>query len=406
MWSKIASMLAALASIAIMSSQHEFSWSGENFLLDGKPFLIRSGEMHYTRIPRPYWRDRLLKAKAMGINTLCTYVFWNSHETSPGKFDFTGQNDVAAFVKEAQSVGLWVIVRPGPYVCSEWEWGGFPWWLATIPGIKVRDLNQPFLKRSEIYLNAVGKQLAPLLIENGGPIIMTQVENEYGSFGADHLYMETIRDQIKAAGFTGQLFTSDGPGQGMLRGGTLPDCLSVCNFGGGPKGAFEEFAKFRKNVPKMCGEFWAGWFDHWGSDHAKTNTKSQVDDLAWMMENNVSFSIYMLHGGTTFGYMNGANWTGDGYRPDVTNYDYDSAIDEAGRLTPKWHAMREAVLSRCPDAEKIEPPASLPMISIPKFQLQKSGSLFSQLPKPKLSERPMSFEELGLGRDLLCIERR
>lgn len=369
-------MILPLALLVVSAPAHTFTWKGTDFLLDGQPFQIRSGELHYNRIPRAYWKDRLLKAKAMGLNTICTYVFWNEHEPEQDKWDFKDNNDVAAFVKEAQKQGLWVIVRPGPYVCSEWEWGGYPYWLANIKDLKIRQNDPKFLNLTDRYLQEVGKRLAPLTIKRGGPIIMCQVENEYGSFGADHEYMERIKRQVQDAGFDCELYTSDGPGQKMLEGGTLPDVLSVVNFGGGAENAFKEFAKFRQNVPRMCGEFWAGWFDHWGSPHAKTNLDAQVKDMDWFMANNVSFNIYMVHGGTNWAFMNGANWTGKGYEPDTTSYDYDAAIAEDGRLTPKWYAFRDAIKRRLGTTEKLpKPPSDVKRIEIPEFNFEEATLL-------------------------------
>src|SRR3982750_4180141 len=253
---------------ALKNPAHTFGWQGEHFLLDGKPFQIISGDMHYARVPRQYWRDRMRKMKAMGLNTLTTYVFWNLHEPRPGQFDFTGNLDIAACVRTAQEEGLWVIVRPGPYICSEWEFGGFPAWLLTTPDMKVRSSDPRFLKAAAEYMKEVGRQLAPLQITHGGPIIMTQVENEYGSFGNDKTYLEAVRRMILDAGFDVTLFTSDGD-PSKLAEGTLPGVLSVINFGANdsPEKKFAVFDKFRRGVPRMCGEFWVGWFDAWGEKH-------------------------------------------------------------------------------------------------------------------------------------------
>lgn len=385
--------MSLVLAAALALTSHQFSYKGDQFLLDGKPFVIRSGEMHYPRVPRPYWRDRFKKMKAMGLNTVCTYVFWNVHEPTPGKFDFSGNLDVREYVKEAQSEGLFVLLRPGPYVCSEWEWGGFPYWLAKVPGIQIRQNDPKFLERTKIYLDELGKQLAPLTVSHGGPILMCQVENEYGSFGKDHDYMAAIRDQIRGAGFDCQLYTSDGPGQGMLNGGTLPDCLSVCNFGGGAEGAFKEFAKFRQNVPRMCGEYWAGWFDHWGAAHASTNPEGEAKDLDWMLTNGISFNIYMVHGGTSWGWMNGANASGPaGYEPDVTSYDYDSAIAEDGRLTEKWHIFRDTIAKHV-EGKLPEPPKEMERIAIKEFNLGAQTLFYDRESLPK-TEKPVHFEDL------------
>lgn len=384
-------MTLAFAILAMTAAAHTFTVKGPDFILDGEPFQIRSGELHYNRIPRAYWKDRLQKAKAMGLNTICTYIFWNLHEPEPDKWDFKDNLDVVAFVKEAQKEGLWVIVRPGPYVCAEWEWGGFPYWLANIDGIKVRQNDPKFLNETRRYLREVGKRLAPLTVQRGGPIIMCQVENEYGSFGNDQAYMTEIREQVKEAGFDCQLFTSDGPEADLLKGGTLPDLPSVINFEGDPKGPFDKFAKFRQNVPRMCGEYWAGWFDHWGGKHAKTPIDDQAKAIEWFMQNKVSFNIYMAHGGTSWGFMNGSNWSDKGMQPDVSSYDYDAAIAEDGRLTPKYEAFRDVIAKYLPNEKLPNAPKDVERIAIPEFALEESTILDEGVP---LKSGWLSFEKL------------
>ncbi len=375
---------------------HTFQVSGSQFLLDGKPFQIRSGEMHYARVPREYWRDRFKKMRAMGLNTVCTYCFWNLHEPEKDKFDFSGNNDVAEFVREAQQEGLWVLLRPGPYSCAEWEWGGFPYWLANIPGLKVRSSEPQFVSEATKYLKRLGKELAPLQINHGGPILMTQVENEYGSFGSDMAYKRSIQSALRAGGFDGQLYTADGPSDGMLSGGTLPDVLPTANFGGDPEGSFKELEKFRPGTPLMCGEFYPGWFDSWGKPHAQTSTADLVKDVTWFEDHGASFSLYMVHGGTTFGLMNGANWYDDAYWPQTTSYDYSTTIDEAGRPTEKFWAFRKVIQDHLPPGETLpDLPAPIPTVKVPPIRLEPVTSLWNVLPRPIRSEHPLSFEELG-----------
>jgi len=228
----LAGALAPALSPALLGAQaHTFGWKDESFLLDGKPFVIRSGEMHYPRVPREYWRDRMKKMRALGLNTLCTYVFWNLHEPQPGKFDFTGNLDLAEYLRTAQQEGLWVLLRPGPYICSEWDFGGYPAWLLADPDIHVRTPDPKFMLPASRYMKRVGREVAKLEIAHGGPILAVQVENEYGSFGKDHVYMEAIRKMIVDAGFKGSLYTSDGSEPNNLAGGTLEGVLSVINFG-------------------------------------------------------------------------------------------------------------------------------------------------------------------------------
>ncbi|MHB1701651.1 MAG: glycoside hydrolase family 35 protein [Acidobacteriaceae bacterium] len=367
---------------------------GDHFERDGKPYQIISGTLHYPRIPRAYWRDRLRKARAMGLNTVETYVFWNLHEPRPGVFDFSGQLDVAAFVRTAQEEGLNVILRPGPYICAEWEAGGFPAWLYADPSIKVRTSDPRFLAAADQYLEQVGQQLASLQASRGGPIIMVQIENEYGSFGHDREYMQDIRQSLVKAGFGGSLlFTSDGP-DGVAND-ALPGVLAVINFGaGGAKAGFQKLAALRPAQPMMNGEYWDGWFDHWGGKHAATDAQKQADEIAWMLGKGYSVNIYPLQGGTSFGFMNGANWDSGDYQPDVTSYDYDAAIDEAGRPTKKFELFRD-VIQRSTGITPPPLPAPLPIVAVPSFTFGEATSLWDNLPAPVSAEHPRSMETFG-----------
>jgi beta-galactosidase len=393
-------LIASLSSTSPASAPtpgtvHTFGAGHSSWLLDGKPFQVLSGEMHPARIPREYWTDRLRKAKAMGLNTVCLYVFWNLIEPELGKFDFSGQNDIAAFIKEAGKQGLFVTLRAGPYVCAEWEWGGYPYWLANIPGLVVRQNNPQFLKVAGEYLDALGKHLAGLSVKNGGPLILAQVENEYGSFGNDHAYMAAIRKAYEHAGFDCQFFTADGPGQDMLGGGTFPDLPAAINFGGGPEGSFKELSKFRLGGPQMNGEFWCGWFDHWYDGHNTTSVKDQAADLEWMVSRGISVNLYMFHGGTSFGWMNGANSGGKGFEPDTTSYDYDAPVAEDGSLTPKYEAFRQVYARHLAPGQTLpNPPKPLPKITIPRFELNEQTALFTHLPEPFTDDKAPSFEEI------------
>jgi beta-galactosidase len=380
-----------------VGTAHTFAARGDHFELDGKPFRVISGEMHYPRIPRAYWRARLRMAKAMGLNTITTYVFWNEHEVRPGVYDFSGNKDVAEFVREAQQEGLYVILRPGPYVCAEWEWGGYPAWLLKDHGIVVRSSDPKFMVPAKRWMMRMGQELAPLQIGNGGPIILTQVENEYGSFGNDHGYMEQIHQALVSAGFTkSQLYTADGPEQ--VPNGSLSELPVGINFGGEETGdaekAFATLKKFRPDGPFINSEYWAGWFDHWGSLHAHTHAEAQTENLKWMLDQGYSVSIYMFHGGTSFGWMNGANSDGKGsYEPDVTSYDYDSVLDESGRPTPKYFAFRDVIAK----ATGVTPPTVPEVgatVGVPEVKLVEGASLWSNLPKPIRSEQVLSMEDV------------
>jgi beta-galactosidase len=377
---------------------HHIAIEGDRFMLDGKPFQIISGELHYERIPREYWRDRLKKARAMGLNTISTYVFWNAHEPTPGVYDFSGMLDFAGFVRTAQEEGLYVILRPGPYACAEWDLGGLPAWLLADPDIRLRSADEKFLGPAENWLKRLGKELAPLQLTRGGPIIAVQVENEYGSFGrpaeGDKQYLKRILAALRGAGL-GEvlLYTADGGDE--LAAGTLPDIHAVVNFG--PGDAKEEFAKlqrFRPGRPMMSGEYWAGWFDHWGEKHHDTDVKLQADELDWILSQGYSINLYMFHGGTSFGFMNGANWQ-KAYEPDVTSYDYDSPVSESGALTKKYFAFRDVIAKHRAGEKFPDPPAPLPVIAVPEIELEESTSLWANLPAPISVEHPRSMEAFG-----------
>ena len=378
------------------AAPHTFGFEGEHFLLDEEPFLIISGEMHYPRVPRPYWRDRMRKMRALGLNTLCTYVFWDLHEPEPGVFDFTGDLDVAAYVRAAQEEGLWVILRPGPYICAEWDFGGLPPWLLRASELKVRTADPRFLKLAADYLKRVGEQLAPLQITRGGPIIMAQVENEYGEFGHDRDYLDAIQRSIRDAGFEVTLYTSDGSRKASLEGGTLPDLVAAINFGqGNPSTEFDRFAAFRQGVPRMCGEYWDGWFDHWGEKHHVTPPEEAARAVDWMLSRGISLNLYMVHGGTSWGFMSGANFDRS-YQPDISSYDYDAPLDEAGRPTKKFFLIRQAIERHLPAGKKLpELRPALPVIEIPPFELREAAKLADLLGKPVTSERPQTMESLG-----------
>jgi beta-galactosidase len=387
-------------STAAPAQQHavpgSFAVHDGQFLLNGKPFQIISGEMHYARIPRAYWRDRFRMAKAMGLNTVTTYTFWNAHEPRPGVYDFSGNNDVAEFVREAQQEGLYVILRPGPYVCAEWEFGGYPAWLLKDHSMVIRSQDPKYVEPTARWIKRLGQELAPLQIGNGGPIILVQVENEYGSFGNDHAYMEQLRRTLVDSGFTQSvLYTADGAEE--IAAGSLPDLPVGINFGGSDAGAakknFTIEKKVRLNGPFINSEYWDGWFDHWGGKHAKTNAANEAANLDWMLRQGYSVSLYMFHGGTSFGWMNGANSDGKNYEPDVTSYDYDSPLDESGRPAPKYFTFRDVIAKATGTTPPAVPPTS-PAMKIPEFKLEEAVSLWNVLPTPIHSEQVQSMEDL------------
>lgn len=374
-----------------------FTVGDKTFLLNGKPFVVKAAELHYPRIPRPYWEHRIKMCKALGMNTVCLYVFWNIHEQQEGNFDFTGNNDVAEFCRLAQRNGLYVIVRPGPYVCAEWEMGGLPWWLLKKKDIRLREPDPYFMERVKLFERKVGEQLASLTIQNGGPIIMVQVENEYGSYGENKAYVSAIRDIVRQSGFDKvTLFQCDWASNFEKNG--LDDLVWTLNFGTGADidQQFRRLGELRPNAPQMCSEFWSGWFDKWGARHETRPAKAMVEGIDEMLSKGISFSLYMTHGGTSFGHWAGAN--SPGFAPDVTSYDYDAPINEYGQATPKYWELRRT-MEKYNDGGKLPAPpkAPMPVITIPKFVLTEYAPLENAMGNSIQSWDIRSFEDMDMG---------
>lgn len=356
---------------------------GRTFYLDGKKFHIYAGAMHYFRIPCAYWEDRLARLKAAGFNTVETYVAWNVHQPAEnGGFDFDGQNDLVRFIKTAEKIGLYVIVRPGPYICAEWEFGGFPPWLLKYEDMQLRCYHERYLYFVEQYFNTLLPKLAALQITRGGPILMMQVENEYGSYGRDQKYLRFLRDLMRGNGIDVTLFTSDGEGKYHLSGGSLPDEFKVVNFGCYPREGFRDLRSFQPDKPLMCGEMWCGWFDHFREKHRHTSAsrakKTYVKMLNQFFDEDASFNFYMFHGGTNFGFMAGANFSRQ-YQPTTTSYDYDAPLNEYGDYTPKYHAIREALCKKQGISPALPPRPQTQYIG--KTELAHCAGLFSNITK-------------------------
>jgi beta-galactosidase len=374
---------------------HSFAVQGDHFVLDGKPFQVIAGEMHYERIPREYWRARMEMAKAMGLNTIATYVFWNMHEPRPGVYDFSGNNDVVAFLKLAQEEHLYVLLRAGPYACAEWEFGGFPAWLLKDPRMStaLRTTDPAFMVRATRWIKRLGQEVASLQIENGGPIIATQVENEYGNFSNDHAYMAKVRDVFVQAGFTKSLLYTVDPSK-ALANGEIPGVYSGVNFGtGNAEHGLNALEASRPGQPLFATEYWPGWFDLWGFPHQTRPIAPQLQDLNYILGHGASINIYMVHGGTTFGMMTGASQSTGAYRGNVTSYDYDAPIDEAGHPTPKFYAYRDVILKYTHRPE-LPVPAVAPVLVVPQFTLTRAISLWEHLPAPIESAQPLTMEQV------------
>ena len=395
----IASFLCMQTACVQQKNTGTFEIGDRAFLLNGEPFVIKAAELHYPRIPKPYWEQRIKMCKAMGMNTICLYIFWNYHEPEEGKFDFSGQKDIAAFCRLAQENGMYIIVRPGPYVCAEWEMGGLPWWLLKKKDIKLREHDSYFMERVQLFMDEIGTQLADLQISRGGNIIMMQVENEYGSYGVNKPYVAAIRDMVRKAGFTDvPLFQCDW--NSNFENNALDDLLWTMNFGTGANvdDQFKRLKELRPNTPLMCSEYWSGWFDHWGAKHETRSADDLVNGLKEMLDKNISFSLYMTHGGTSFGHWGGANFPN--FSPTCTSYDYDAPINESGKPTQKFYAVRDLLARYLPESETLpEIPDTIPVISIPTIAMTEIAPVFDNLPLSKQSDdiRPMEMYDQGWG---------
>lgn len=401
-------LIFCLVGFTVQAQDKVFKIEDGDFKYKGESIHIYAGEMHYARIPKEYWRHRLQMMKALGLNAVNTYVFWNYHNTAPGKWDWKSDNkNLTEFIKLAEEEGLFVILRPGPYACAEWEFGGYPWWLQKNPDLKIRQNNEAFLDSCRTYINELAAQVKPLQASKGGNLIMVQAENEFGSFvsqredisAEDHkTYKQKIFEMLKDSGLDGPFFTSDGTW--LFNGGAVEGALPTAN-------GENNIANLKKAVneyhngegPYMVAEFYPGWLDHWAEPFTRISADAIAKQTEVYLKNDVDFNIYMVHGGTNFGFTSGANYNDDhDIQPDITSYDYDAPISEAGWATPKYMAIRK-LMKEYVEYDIPEIPAQIPVIAIPEITLDKKQSALKYIKssKPVIADAPMSFEELDQG---------
>ncbi|AFC31375.1 beta-galactosidase [Paenibacillus mucilaginosus 3016] len=373
-----------------------FGIEQDRFTYDGEEIRLYSGAIHYFRIVPEYWEDRLRKLKACGFNTVETYVPWNLHEPQEGRFVFEGMADLERFIRLAGRLGLHVIVRPSPYICAEWEFGGLPAWLLAEPGMKLRCADPLYLSKVDAYYDELIPRLVPLLCTSGGPVILVQVENEYGSYGSDKAYLEHLRDGLVRRGIDVPLFTSDGPTDSMLQGGSLPGVLATVNFGSRTAESFAKLREYQPQGPLMCMEYWNGWFDHWMEEHHQRDAADAARVFGEMLEAGASVNFYMFHGGTNFGFHNGANHIKT-YEPTITSYDYDSPLTEWGEPTAKYYAVRDVLAEHLPLGAP-ELPEPIPRRTYGTVRVTERADLFAQLDRlssPVTRPCPETMERLG-----------
>lgn len=412
-----ASLAMPAAAKPAKAARHTFEIKGGNFVYDGKPVQIHSGEIHYSRVPAPYWRHRLKMMKAMGLNTVATYVFWNYHETAPGMWDWTtGNRNIRAFLKIAAEEKMMVILRPGPYSCGEWEFGGYPWWLQKVKGMEIRTYNKPFLDSCRVYINQLAAQVRDLQVDKGGPIIMVQAENEFGSYvdqrkdiplAMHKKYSGAIRQMLVDAGLDVPMFTSDG--SWLFEGGAIEGALPTANGEDDVDNLRRLVDKYHGGAgPYMVAEFYPGWLDHWNEPFVKVSAERMVKQTKKYLDAGVSFNYYMVHGGTNFGFTAGANYNNErNIQPDITSYDYNAPISEAGWATPKYNALRE-LLKQYVKYDVPAVPERIPVISVPGIKLTNTVGLFDMLEsaEPVESDTLLTFEDMNQGYGYMLYRRR
>ncbi|AXF03589.1 beta-galactosidase [Paraburkholderia hospita] len=399
---------------------HVFSFAanGDGFLLDGKPFQIRSGELHPARIPVEYWRHRIQMAKAMGMNTIALYVMWNYHELTEGTFDFyTDNRDIEAFIRLCQTENMWVLFRPGPYVCAEWDLGGIPSWLLKHTDIRLRTdraTDSRYMHAVERYINELLPRVKPWMTESGGPILMIQIENEFGSFDSNSAYLEEIRQLWIRGGIHGPFYTEDGLVQLQQNHSNVAGgAIALSN---GNAAQIEAVRKAFPSVPAMAGEVYPGWLTHWGERAFQGTSVDLSATLDELMRKNLSFNLYVIHGGTSFGFYAGANVDADSgeYQPDITSYDYAAPVSEQGVATERYMQYRSIIAGYLSTPL---PPVPSPIETIPvtdatgtrRLMPQRYASIWDNLPAALPSAQtthPRPFEMYGQAFGFVLYRKR
>lgn len=395
------SLILFLAVPIFSQGKHQFTLGKEDFLLDGKPLQLISGEMHPARIPREYWRHRIQMAKAMGCNSIAAYIFWNYHEVKPGVYDFSSENrDIAEFVRICQQENMWVLFRPGPYVCAEWDFGGLPVSLLKIPDIKIRCLDPRYMKGVESYISAMARQIKSLQVTAGGPILMVQIENEYGSYGNDKGYLERLRQLWLSNGINVPFYTADGPTPYMLEAGNI-DGAAIGLDSGSSEADFEQAKKRNPNVPAFSSETYPGWLTHWGEKWQRPDTNDLKKEVEFLLKTKRSVNFYVIHGGTNFGFTAGANaFSPTAYQPDITSYDYDAPISEQGQPTAKYFMLRN-LISKYSATPLPDIPAPQRVIYVQEIPMKRVQSIWDVLPSPIISPQPLPMEMLDQNQGLM-----
>ncbi|XP_050533362.1 beta-galactosidase-like [Daktulosphaira vitifoliae] len=410
----ITGTLSAL--LGISKPTFTVDYNNNELLMDGKFFRFVSGSLHYFRIPKAFWKDRIQKMKAAGLNAVSTYVEWSLHEPYSGVYNFDDMADLEYFIELIQDEGMYVLLRPGPYICAERDFGGFPYWLLNVvPKKRLRTNDPKFKKYVTQWFDVLMPKIKPYLYGNGGNIIMVQVENEYGSYDAcDREYMKWLRDLYRSyVGFKALLYTTDGCGYSYFTCGAIPGVYATVDFGV-HSNVSECFNYMRKTQPKgplINSEFYPGWLSHWGEPNSKVKSELVVRKMKEMMAMNASYNFYMFHGGTNFGFTSGANTNKNspnfGFQPQLTSYDYDAPLDEAGDPTEKYYMIKQTLEKANFGLSNEILPVIRPKGDYGKFTLYPVASLFEKITqryRPITSDIPLGFEDLDVNTGFVLYE--
>lgn len=393
----------------LLLSARSFEVNQSGFYKDGEIYRIFSGSMHYARVPEAAWEDRLIKARAMGLNTISTPVFWNFHEPEEGFFDFTtGRRNLRKFIELADFHGLNVILKPGPYVSAEWDMGGIPHWLLAKENVKFRSDDKQFLDYTRRYLLALAEAIRGLQVAEGGPVILMQVENEYGSFGNDKGYLENILALYKDSGFTVPFFTTDAGEYQRLEAGALEDIFPTVRFTRDAEENFEVLGQFDEGQAHMAGEFRIGRATYWDDSSRKDTRRSLLlKDLKWMLENDKSFDLYPFHGGTNFGFQAGAHFSNGEYLPVTTSHDFGAPLAEDGTITKEYKKIRKLLkkYQNLSDNPMPEIPKDPKTGKVKKIRFKLHARLLRNLPDdPTVTSMPLPMEQYGMNSGMIVYK--
>lgn len=385
----------------------KFTITKDGFYFDGKKTKIISGAMHYFRIFPEYWEDRLLKLKELGANCVETYSAWNLHEKEEGKWDFSDRLDLVKFIETAKKLGLMVILRPGPYICSECDMGGLPWWLLKYDDIELRAYNKRFLEKAEIYLNKIFSIVNPHLITNGGNVIMVQIENEYGAFGNDKRYLSALKEIYVKNGVDVPYFTCDWEGLDTLTNGHIDGVIPFVNYRWDSETALNKLKSFSPDTPSGVMELWNGKALLGDGATPKRDLNEIEVSVKGALKKGELMNLYMFHGGTNFGFFNGSQYNNGKFMVHATSYDVQTPLGEYGNKTEKYY-LEQKIICDYLGKEIVNQAKTPTLINYGELNL-KSITALSRLGKENYkvnySKHPLNMEKYDQAHGLIAYTK-